>query len=79
MGASGSACLLLPPSTALDEEMQAEFALHLDLCTRALIVEGFAADEARRRARMEFGSLARYEEKSREARRFERQGPERTS
>ena len=51
--------LLLAPfrRNAVSRDIDDEFALHLDLRTEDLIRRGIAPDEARRRARMEFGNL----------------------
>ncbi len=54
--------------TALHTEMEEEFRLHLELRTEDLIRAGLPPAEAARRARLEFGSMERYQEEGREAR-----------
>jgi predicted permease len=55
-------------SAALDAEMEEEFLLHLELRTADLVGSGMEARSAARRARLEFGSAARYREEGREQR-----------
>ena len=59
--------LLLAPfrRNAVSRDIDDEFALHLDLRTEDLIRRGIAPDEARRRARMEFGNLTAARETAR--------------
>jgi hypothetical protein len=47
--------------------MRDEFAFHLESRTRDLIRQGLSAQEARRRAQVEFGSVESYKEQTREA------------
>ena len=59
--------LLLAPfrRNSLSDSIDDEFALHIDLRTDDLIRSGLAPDEARRRARMEFGNLTTAKETAR--------------
>src|SRR4051812_7816328 len=50
---------------ALSRAIDDEFALHIDLRTEDLIRRGLPPDEARRRARMEFGNLTAAKETAR--------------
>lgn len=52
----------------LDDDMAAEFRLHIDLRTEDLIRSGVEPREAARRARLEFGAPERYVEEGRAAR-----------
>lgn len=52
----------------LSAEMEEEFALHQELRTADLVGRGLSPEEAHRRARLEFGSPARYREEGRESR-----------
>jgi putative ABC transport system permease protein len=52
----------------LRSEMEEEFRLHIELRARQLVGSGLSAAEARRRARLEFGSVDRYAEEGRAAR-----------
>jgi putative ABC transport system permease protein len=53
---------------AVADEMEAEFRFHLEERAADLMRRGLAPVEAARRARIEFGSLARYGEEARQAR-----------
>ena len=55
-------------SSRLEREMRDEFAFHLESRTRDLIRQGLSAQDARRRAQVEFGSVESYKEQTREAR-----------
>jgi hypothetical protein len=55
---------------ASDAILGDEIALHLELLESELRGKGYLADEARRRARREFGSIGRVYESAREARGF---------
>src|SRR5262245_3823138 len=48
-----------------DREMQEEIAFHLAEAEREYIRRGFSDDEARRKARLAFGSLERFQEEAR--------------
>jgi putative ABC transport system permease protein len=52
----------------LDEELEAEIALHIELESAELVRQGVAPDEARRRARVAFGGVGRHAEAHRDAR-----------
>ncbi len=52
----------------LRAEMDEEFRLHLELRTEDLTRSGLPPEEARRRARIEFGSTERYKDEGRESR-----------
>ncbi len=54
----------------VESELQEEFAAHLELQTRKHIQAGMSIDEARRRARLEFGALENAKEECRDARRI---------
>lgn len=51
-----------------DDDMQAEFAHHMELRARDLVRSGLSPDAARRQARVEFGGTYNYQEAGREAR-----------
>jgi predicted permease len=53
---------------AIDAEMRAEFEHHMELHAADLVKSGVPAEEARRRARAEFGGMYNYKEAGREAR-----------
>ncbi len=53
-----------------DREMQDEFAFHLEKATERHIAAGLSPEDARRRARAEFGGVDRYGEEVRDARYF---------
>ena len=53
---------------SIDAEMQAEFALHIELRTKDLIRSGLAPDEAARIARVEFGKTDHRRQDARRAR-----------
>ena len=53
---------------ALDADMREEFAFHLQARTEALSRQGLPREAAHRRARMEFGSIAGYQDQGFEAR-----------
>jgi putative ABC transport system permease protein len=55
-------------SSGLGAEMEEEFRFHVDRRAEDLVRSGVAPAEARRRARMEFGSMERWREEGREAR-----------
>ncbi len=52
----------------LDAEMNEEFRFHIERRTEDLVRSGMSAPEARRRARLEFGSTERYRQEAVEAR-----------
>src|SRR5580698_10177439 len=51
-----------------DQEMDAEMAFHLDQRVADLVHAGLAPDQARRRARLEFGARETYRQEGRDAR-----------
>lgn len=53
---------------SVDEEMQEEFRLHMELRAADLVRSGVPAEDATRRARVEFGGTHNYKEVGREAR-----------
>ncbi len=55
-------------ASALGSEMEEEFHFHMERRAEDLVRRGLSPDEAIRRARLEFGSTARYREEGREAR-----------
>lgn len=54
----------------VESELQEEFAAHLELQARKHIQAGMSVDQARRRARVEFGALENAKEECRDARRI---------
>jgi predicted permease len=58
---------LFPKRRRADEDPADELRAHLDHRMDDLVREGLSPDEARRRARLEFGSVERYREEAREA------------
>jgi putative ABC transport system permease protein len=52
----------------VEAEMQEEFRLHLELRAESLVRSGLSPAEAKRRARLEFGSMEQYKEEGRESR-----------
>jgi predicted permease len=63
-----SFCKAVTGRGRLESDMDAEMRFHLDAFTNDLIRSGVPVDEARRRARMEFGSSERAKEECRESR-----------
>ena len=55
--------------STLDRQMNDELAFHLECRAQDLIATGLSADDAERRARLEFGSTEGYKERTRDARR----------
>jgi putative ABC transport system permease protein len=55
--------------STLDRQMDDELAFHLECRAQDLAATGLSADEARRRARLDFGSTEGYKERTRDARR----------
>ena len=55
-------------SAKLEREMRDEMGFHLDSRTKDLMREGLSERDARRRARLEFGSVESYKEQTRDAR-----------
>jgi hypothetical protein len=56
-------------SDAVDRELTAEIELHLEMEAEELVrTQGLSPEEARRRARVAFGGVARYREEQRDAR-----------
>ena len=55
-------------SDALDDDMEAEFRLHMELRAEDLVRSGLTPAEAARRARLEFGSTESFKDRGREAR-----------
>jgi putative ABC transport system permease protein len=53
---------------AMQQEMEEEFRLHIDLRADDLVASGLSRAEAGRRARLEFGSTARYRDEASAAR-----------
>jgi hypothetical protein len=53
---------------ALNEDMEAEFRLHMDLRAADLVRTGLTPAEAARRARLEFGSVPSFMDRGRDAR-----------
>src|SRR5215208_7442240 len=53
---------------ALNDDMEAEFRLHMDLRAEELVRAGLTPAEAARRARLEFGSAPSFTDRGREAR-----------
>src|SRR5919107_1088916 len=53
---------------ALNDDMEAEFRLHMDLRAEELVRAGLTPAEAARQARLEFGSAASFRDRGREAR-----------
>ena len=53
---------------ALNDDMQAEFRLHMELRAEDLMRAGLTQAEAARQARLEFGSAASFTDRGREAR-----------
>lgn len=53
---------------ALNDDMEAEFRLHMELRAEALVAEGLKPAEAARQARLEFGSAPSFADRGREAR-----------
>ena len=58
--------------SAIDAEMSDEFRHHLELRAQDLVRDGLTSAEARRRARLEFGSVERYRAEGRESRGLQR-------
>jgi len=56
-------------SSTLDHQMDDELTFHLECRAKDLMSAGLAADDAYRRARLEFGSIEAYKERTRDARR----------
>ena len=54
----------------MDSELEEEIAAHLELQTRKHIQAGLSVDQARRRARLDFGALQNTKEECREERRI---------
>ena len=54
---------------AIDRELEREMAMHVDQLTRALVASGLSEADARRAARIEFGSPVLVTERCRDARR----------
>jgi hypothetical protein len=52
----------------MEREMDAELRFHLEAYSVDLIRRGVTSEEAHRRARLEFGAMARAKEECREAR-----------
>ena len=52
---------------AFDADMRDEFAFHVEARTTALVGQGWTPEDAARQARIEFGSIAGYEERTRTA------------
>jgi putative ABC transport system permease protein len=52
----------------VEEELSEEIWFHIETRARDLVARGMSPDEARRRARIEFGSIERYKEEVRSAR-----------
>ena len=55
-------------SDALNDDMEAEFRLHMELRAEDLVRSGLTPAEAARRARLEFGSTDSFKDRGREAR-----------
>jgi len=53
---------------ALNDDMEAEFRLHMDLRAEELVRTGLTPAEAARRARLEFGSAPSFTDRGRDAR-----------
>src|SRR5215212_11468648 len=53
---------------ALNDDMEAEFRLHMDLRAEELVRAGLTPTEAARRARLEFGSAPSFTDRGRDAR-----------
>jgi hypothetical protein len=53
---------------ALNDDMDAEFRLHMDLRAEELMRAGLTSAEAARQARLEFGSTASFRDRGRDAR-----------
>src|SRR3954452_14108528 len=53
---------------ALNDDMEAEFRLHMDLRAEELVRAGLTPEEAARRARLEFGSAPSFTDRGRDAR-----------
>jgi hypothetical protein len=54
----------------LDEELDDELAAHIDLAVDEYIERGMTPEQARRRAKLEFGGIQQAREQHREARGF---------
>src|SRR3954467_6089790 len=55
-------------STAIDDDMEAEFRLHMEMRAEELVRSGLTPAEAVRRARLEFGSTESFKDRGRDAR-----------
>src|SRR6202011_4437064 len=55
-------------SQEMDDELADEFKLHVEMQTRKNLAAGLAPEEARRRARLQFGGVERVTEECRDAR-----------